>query len=209
MSLSLTDQLDFGLLELGLTNDSAVIESLLAYLSLLEQWNSTFNLVADADSGSMVSRHLLDSLAIQPYLTGTRIIDFGTGAGLPGIPLAILNPDKEFILIDSNGKKTRFLFQVKIALNLSNVTIENCRIEHYQSKQQIDMVMCRAFSSLEDIVTKSQQLLSSGSKLLAMKGRYPEQEINRLPDDFEVTSTERLTIPGSDSQRFLIEIKRR
>ncbi len=209
MSLSLTDQLDFGLLALGLTNDSAVIESLLAYLSLLEQWNSTFNLVADADSGSMVSRHLLDSLAIQPYLTGTRIIDFGTGAGLPGIPLAILNPDKEFILIDSNGKKTRFLFQVKIALNLSNVTIENCRIEHYQSKQQIDMVMCRAFSSLEDMVTKSQQLLSSGSKLLAMKGRYPEQEINCLPDDFEVTSTERLTIPGSDSQRFLIEIKRR
>jgi 16S rRNA (guanine527-N7)-methyltransferase len=135
-------------------------------------------------------------------------VDFGSGGGLPGIPLAIINPDKKFVLIDSNGKKTRFLFQVKTELALSNVSVENCRIEHYQNKQQIDMVMCRAFSTLEDAVDKLQPLLSNDCSLLAMKGIYPEEEISKLPEGFEVSQATRLEIPGITSQRHLLEVKR-
>lgn len=194
---------------MGLVCPEGALASLLAYLKLLKKWNSSFNLSGVSDVETMVSRHLLDSLAVSPHLCGKLFIDIGSGAGLPGIPLAILNPDKHFILIDSNGKKTRFLFQAKIELNLDNITVENCRVEHYQSKQQIDMVMCRAFSTLEGIVTKIQPLFSSSCKLLAMKGHYPEDEITELPVEFEVTKTIKLKIPGSDSQRHLIEIMHR
>lgn len=203
-----TRELKAGLLALSIHASSNQIEQLLQYLQLLEKWNTTFNLSGITDVSEMVSAHLLDSLSLSPHLLGENFVDVGSGAGLPGVPLAILHPEKNFILIDSNGKKTRFLFQVKLALNLDNITIENCRIEHYQSPQQIDMVMCRAFSSLEDTVSKTQQLLKKGSKLLAMKGRFPEQEINQLPVDFEVISIAKLGIPGSNSQRHVIEIGR-
>ncbi|PCJ24283.1 MAG: 16S rRNA (guanine(527)-N(7))-methyltransferase RsmG [SAR86 cluster bacterium] len=209
MSESIIKELEQGIQEMGLVCPEGALASLLAYLKLLKKWNSSFNLSGVSDVETMVSRHLLDSLAVSPHLCGKLFIDIGSGAGLPGIPLAILNPDKHFILIDSNGKKTRFLFQAKIELNLDNITVENSRVEHYQSKQQIDMVMCRAFSTLEGIVTKIQPLFSSSCKLLAMKGHYPEDEITELPVEFEVTKTIKLKIPGSDSQRHLIEIMHR
>lgn len=201
-------ELQAGMHALNITANEKQIASLLQYLNLLRKWNASFNLSGITEINEMVSVHLLDSLSLSPYLQGEHFVDAGTGAGLPGIPLAIIHPDKHFTLIDSNGKKTRFLFQVKLALNLSNITIENCRIEHYQSPRQIDMVMCRAFSSLEDTVSKTQQLLKKGSKLLAMKGRYPDQEIDQLPAGFEVTSIAKSGIPGSDSQRHVIEIGR-
>jgi 16S rRNA (guanine527-N7)-methyltransferase len=209
---STEQELGKGLQMLGLPYTAGQLASLVQYLKLLEKWNRSYNLVAASDSSSMVSRHLLDSLAIQPFLAGSSIVDMGSGAGLPGIPLAILNPHKEFVLVDSNGKKTRFLFQVKTTLKMDNISVENCRIEHYQSHRQIDMVMCRAFSSLADVVAKSQHLLSSGDKrckLLALKGRYPEQELALLPADFVASSIKKLQIPGSDSQRHLVEIVRR
>ena len=193
---------------LGLSFADHVFAALDVYLQLLIKWNSSFNLSGISDPGEMVSRHLLDSLAISPYITGNLIADIGTGAGLPGIPLAIANPDKHFILIDSNGKKTRFLFQVKLALKLSNITIENSRIEHYQSNQQIDIVMSRAFSSLSDMAAKSVHLLAQDGFLLAMKGRYPEQEIDELIDGFVVAKVSKLEIPGEDGERHLIEIRR-
>lgn len=195
-----------GLQALNLQASEAQISALLHYLQLLAKWNAKFNLSGITAIDEMVSIHLLDSVSLSPFLKGEIFVDAGTGAGLPGIPLAIMNPEKQFILIDSNGKKTRFLFQVKLALKLHNITIENCRIEHYQSTRQIDMVMCRAFSSLEDTVCKTQQFLRTGSKLLAMKGRFPEQEIDELPTDFMVTSVAKSGIPGSDSQRHVIEI---
>ncbi len=203
---SLEKELEQGLHTLGLESSERVLHLLMKYIRLLNKWNSTFNLSGVTDIESMVSRHLLDSLSLNRFLAGTRFLDIGSGAGLPGIPLAILNPQKQFVLVDSNGKKTRFLFEVKTTLGLTNISIENCRIEHYQSPQQIDMVMCRAFSTLEDVVTKAQHLLSSGSALLAMKGRYPEQEILSLPDDFEITRVVKLEIPGNKSQRHLIEV---
>lgn len=193
---------------MGLTCPDAALTKLMAYLQLLQKWNSSFNLSGVSDIETMVSRHLLDSLALSPHLHGKLFVDVGSGAGLPGIPLAIVNPDKHFVLIDSNGKKTRFLFQAKIELGLDNVSVENCRVEHYQSQQQIDMVMCRAFSTLEDVVTRLQPIFSSKCKLLAMKGHYPEDEVSQLPDGFEVTKTIKLEIPGSDSQRHLVEVMR-
>lgn len=208
VSVENATELKEGLLALSIKESEQQIAQLLQYLQLLVKWNASFNLSGITDINEMVSVHLLDSVSLSPYLQGEYFVDAGTGAGLPGIPLAILHPEKHFTLIDSNGKKTRFLFQVKLALKLQNIVIENCRIEHYQSPRQIDMVMCRAFSSLEDTVSKTQQLLRKGSKLLAMKGRYPEQEINQLPADFEVKAIAKLGIPGSDSQRHVIEIGR-
>ncbi len=207
MLSSLEKELETGLHALGLKSSERVLNLLLQYLRLLHKWNTKFNLSGVTDIESMVSRHLLDSLSLSRFLKGTRFVDIGSGAGLPGIPLAILNPQKQFVLIDSNGKKTRFLFEVKTTLDLTNISIENCRVEHYQSPQQIDMVMCRALSSLEDLVTKAQHLLSRGSVLLAMKGRYPEQEILSLPDGFEITRVVKLEIPGNQSQRLLIEVR--
>ena len=208
MDKKITTQLKNGIAELGLEVNDSQVEKLLAFLELLKKWNSSFNLSGVTDIESMVSLHLLDSLAVNPHLRGETFVDFGSGGGLPGIPLAILNPNKKFVLIDSNGKKTRFLFQVKTELGLGNVSVEKCRIEHYQSKQQIDMVMCRAFSTLEDAVNKLQPLLSNACSLLAMKGIYPEEEISKLPKGFEVSKTIRLEIPGITSERHLLEITR-
>jgi 16S rRNA (guanine527-N7)-methyltransferase len=209
VSESAAQELEAGLRELGITVRDNLIPQLLHYLELLNKWNRSFNLSGVTDVNDMVALHLLDSLSLSPYLRGERFVDAGTGAGLPGIPLAILHPEKHFVLIDSNGKKTRFLFQVKVALKLSNITIENCRIEHYQSDEQIDMVMCRAFSSLEDTVLKTRQLLTRGCVLLAMKGRFPQQEVDQLPPGYAVTAISKLGIPGSESQRHVIEISRR
>ena len=200
------EELRQGLGELGLFATDQQLNLLLRYLLLLDKWNASFNLSGVVEINSMVSRHLLDSLAINAHLQGSVFVDIGSGAGLPGIPLAILNPENHFILVDSNGKKTRFLFQAKTELGLANIDVENCRIEHYQSAQQIDMVMCRAFSALGDAVSKSQHLLEKEGKFLAMKGRYPEDEIAALPNCFEISKTTKLQIPGNDSERHLIEI---
>jgi len=203
---SIEEELRQGIVKLGLFATDQQINLLLNYLVLLNKWNASFNLSGVEEINSMVSRHLLDSLSINAHLKGSVFIDIGSGAGLPGIPLAILNPKNHFILVDSNGKKTRFLFQVKTELGLANIDVENCRIEHYQSNQQIDMVMCRAFSAIGDVVSKSQHLLKKEGKILAMKGRYPEDEIAALPDGFEISKTIKLEIPGNESERHLVEV---
>jgi 16S rRNA (guanine527-N7)-methyltransferase len=175
----------------------------------------------------MVPLHLLDSLAISPYLEGERILDIGSGAGLPGIPLAIANPDKNFVLLDSNGKKTRFLFQVKVALELSNVEVVDARVDEYLSTPdtgEFSLITCRAFSSLSSIVKMIEKPLASGTKLLAMKGVYPHHEIAELQQDntlnstpnkasstdlnnyYKVESVIELTVPGVESQRHLVLI---
>lgn len=202
------DELQKGIAALSLDCSEVNLNALLGYIDLLNKWNSAYNLLGSNESSALVSRHILDSLSINRYLDGKLIADIGAGAGLPGIPLAILNPDKNFVLIDSNGKKTRFMFQAKIQLGLDNISVENCRIEHYQSKRQIDMVMCRAFSTLADALTMLQPIFSEECKLLAMKGQYPEEELARLPVGFELSRSIKLDVPGSESQRHLIEVGR-
>lgn len=208
MTESIREGLHRGISSLSLNCSEEQLVSLLAYIELLKKWNSAYNLLGANETPDLVSRHILDSLSINPHIEGNLIADIGAGAGLPGIPLAILNPDKRFVLIDSNGKKTRFMFQAKIQLGLGNITIENCRIEHYQSKQQIDMVMCRAFSTLTDALAMLQPIFMDSCRLLAMKGYYPHDEIAQLPEGFELTKSIKLEVPGSESQRHLIEVMR-
>lgn len=208
----MTDQLQLrieqGLQALTTSYNTEQIHKLAQYVQLLQKWNASFNLVADASTEVILSKHIFDSLSISPYVSAGCVLDVGTGAGFPGIPLAIVQPQTYFILLDSNGKKTRFLFQVKLALELDNVSVENCRIEHYQSNRQIDIVTCRAFSSLPDMVEKTASILAEGSRLLAMKGRCQEQELAALTSDYKITNIEQLNLPGENAERHLIQVER-
>ena len=219
--------LEQGLRDLALGVPANAQQKLLHYLHLIVKWNKHFNLSGITAIQEMVPLHLLDSLAISPYLEGERILDIGSGAGLPGIPLAIANPDKNFVLLDSNGKKTRFLFQVKVALELSNVEIVDARVDEYLSTAdtgEFSLITCRAFSSISSIVKMIEKPLASGTKLLAMKGVYPHDEIAELQQDKTINSTSNkasstdldncykvesvieLTVPGVESQRHLVLI---
>ena len=171
---------------------------LLDYLRLLDKWNRRFNLSGVTDIGEMLERHVLDSLSIAPRVSGQIIVDAGSGAGLPGIPLAVLFPGKQFVLVDSNGKKTRFLLQVKLELGLDNVSIEHCRIEDYGGPA--DLVVCRALATLAECAGKTQHMLSRGATLLAMKGRHPGEELARLPAAFRVAFMERVHAPGASNR---------
>ncbi len=191
-------------MNLRLTESRAGV--LLEYLRLLEKWNSRFNLSAVLDIEQMLDRHLLDSLSISPWMVDDTVVDAGSGAGLPGIPLAVLFPKKRFVLVDSNGKKNRFLLQAKLTLGLTNVEVEQCRIELYQGPA--DLVVCRALATLAESAEKTRQLLAKGAALLAMKGRYPAEELANLPPAFAVEFVERLRVPGA-ADRHLVGIKLR
>lgn len=174
------------------------------FLTLLEQWNKVFNLTAIRDPLEMVVLHILDSLSIIPYLHGTTLLDVGTGAGLPGIPLALINPNKKWTLLDSNSKKTRFLTHVKQELKLNNVEIVHTRSEVWQPQQCFDSIITRAFSSLTEMVEKTQHLLSPNGQFLAMKGMYPGKEIEELPKNIKVIGVHPLKIKGLDAERCLV-----
>ncbi len=193
---------------LGVNCDQTMVNKISRYLDELLKWNKHFNLLGPSAAEGIKSKHILDCLAVSPFLSAETILDVGTGAGLPGIPLAIVNPQKNFVLLDSNGKKTRFLFQVKVALGLTNVQVENCRIESYQSKRQIDIVTSRAFASLRDMVDLSQHLLNERGLWVAMKGRYPDNEIAELPSSAKLINVEKLSIPGEEGERHLVRLQR-
>ncbi|MDC1527763.1 16S rRNA (guanine(527)-N(7))-methyltransferase RsmG [Gammaproteobacteria bacterium] len=205
-TLSLTEQLKTGLSSLDLDLDNEKVEQLVQYLQLLDKWNKAYNLSGIKEVQRMVAYHLLDSLAIVPHIDGNIILDVGTGAGLPGIPLAICFPEKRFLLLDSNGKKTRFLFQVKMELGLDNVEVFHNRLETFQSQEQIDIVLCRAYATLAKVVSQCGHLMKADCRLLAMKGQFPEEEIVELPASFRFVKTNELNVPGVDGTRHLIEI---
>ncbi len=154
----------------------------------------------------MVTRHLLDSLAIAPYLRGRRFLDVGTGAGLPGVPMALVFPEREFHLLDSNGKKTRFLFQVKTALCLDNMVVHHARVESFHVAEPFDTVLSRAFASLQDMVHGCRHLLAPGGRLLAMKGVHPAQELEAVRQECLEMTVYPLVVPGLGEQRHLVEI---
>ncbi len=199
------------LLKLGLTDLNQVcsehqIKQLLRYVTLLDRWNSAFNLTAITDPKEMLVKHLFDSLAVGPYLSGQKFIDVGTGAGLPGVPLAITNTHRNFDLLDSNGKKTRFLFQVRTRLGLNNISEIQQRVAEHWTDIGYDGIISRAFASLSDMVKNTSHLLSPGGKYYAMKGRVMVTEIQALPVDVEVESILKLTVPGLNEERHLIVI---
>jgi len=193
-------QLSQGLAEMKLAASEQQQRQLLDYLALLEKWNRAFNLTAVRDPEKMVSRQLLDSLSIQHLLKGERILDVGSGAGLPGIPLAILNPRRSFILLDTNGKKTRFLRQAKLELGLDNVQVEQTRVEQYQPLQRFDIITSRAFASLPDMISLTRHLLAPGGCWLAMKAAVPQDELVALPAGLQL-EIQLLVVPGEVAQR--------
>ncbi|PIE25170.1 MAG: 16S rRNA (guanine(527)-N(7))-methyltransferase RsmG [Neptuniibacter caesariensis] len=193
-------------LELELTEYQ--INQLIRYLNLLIKWNKAYNLTAVRDPIEMVNRHLVDSLSIVPYIEGKRIIDVGSGPGLPGIPLAICYPDLAVTTLDSNGKKTRFQLQVKGELGLENLMVVNERVENCDF-EPFDQVISRAFASLEDMINWTKQLCHEEGVFLAMKGLYPEEELSALPDGFELKACYRLNVPGAEGERHLLVLGRR
>lgn len=204
----LRQQLDIGLEQLGLVLPQPVREQLLAYRELLGQWNRAYNLTAVRDPAEQVQKHLLDSLAVLPWLQGMRVLDVGTGAGLPGIPLALACPDRQFTLLDSLGKRLRFLFQVKKTLGLDNVTLIESRIEAYRPEVGFDTVISRAFASLADFARLSGHCLAESGCLLAMKADCPAAELSALPKPFIVGAIHPLPALPGVGLRQLVEIRR-
>ncbi|MCW7555393.1 16S rRNA (guanine(527)-N(7))-methyltransferase RsmG [Endozoicomonas gorgoniicola] len=195
-------------LSVSLTEEQA--DLLTRYVELLAKWNKAYNLTAVRDINEMVSRHILDSLSIAPYMTGDFLMDVGSGPGLPGMIMAIMYPEKQFTLLDSNGKKTRFMTQAKMELGLNNVRVENTRCESFQAEQPFDVIMSRAFSSLLDMVEGTHHLLSPEGTFLAMKGLYPEEELQELyavRPDIKETGSHILSVPGCEAQRHLVMLK--
>lgn len=189
--------LSIGLITLGLSLPLHAQNQLLDYLKLLQKWNKTYNLTAITDFDKMISYHLLDSLSVSPYLTGENIVDVGSGAGLPGIPLAIYFPKKKFTLIDSVGKKTRFISHAVAELGLQNVTVMNVRAEEYQTPHAFDTMIVRAVASIDDLVPIAKHLLQKNGMLLMMKS-------DEFPAKKYEARIEQIKVPGVDTQRTLI-----
>lgn len=178
---------------------------LVGYVELLNKWNKAYNLTSVRDPEDMLVKHILDSIVVSPYLEGQRFIDVGTGPGLPGIPLAIMNPDKQFFLLDSLGKRIRFIKQVLHELNMSNVTTVQSRVEEFTPEDGFDGVLSRAFASIQDMLDWCQHLpKENGGRFLALKGLLPEGEIEQLPDWCNVISIKPLQVPELDGERHLV-----
>ena len=192
--------LEEGIRELGYPVPS---DKLLQYLHLLDKWNQAYNLTAVRDIEAMVTRHIIDSLAILPWVKGAQLLDVGTGAGLPGIPLAIARPDLHVVLLDSNGKKIRFLHEVKRMLSLVNVDIIQTRVENYHPSHGFDTVTSRAFSDLAHMTKLTQHLIATDGIWLAMKGRWPEAELAGLQHPYRVESYQ---VPSLDGDRCCVII---
>ncbi|TSF36648.1 16S rRNA (guanine(527)-N(7))-methyltransferase RsmG, partial [Salmonella enterica subsp. enterica serovar Derby] len=180
---------------------------LVAYVDMLHKWNKAYNLTSVRDPNEMLVRHILDSIVVAPYLQGQRFIDVGTGPGLPGIPLAIVLPDAHFTLLDSLGKRVRFLRQVQHELKLENITPVQSRVEAYPSEPPFDGVISRAFASLNDMVSWCHHLPGEKGRFYALKGQLPGDEIALLPDNFSVESVEKLRVPHLEGERHLVIIK--
>jgi len=194
-----------GLQRLDISSDESQLEALLKFIKLIEKWNKTYNLTAVRNREEMARLHILDSLSVLPYIKGNRVADIGTGAGLPGIPLAIFLPHVEFTLVDSNSKKTRFVQQAILELKLKNVTVIHARVESFQPETVFSTVMMRAFASLQDIMHLTKHLIDPLGILLAMKGQQPDaEEIKALTTPSSIIQ---LNVPGVEAERCLIRIE--
>ena len=206
MSASLLVQLQQGVEAMDLKPNDLPLQSYLSYIELLVQWNSAYNLTAIRDPEKMLAYHVLDSLSILPFIHGNDCLDIGTGAGLPGIILALAKPDTQWVLLDGNNKKTRFVQQAVMTLNLKNVEVVCSRIEKYQAEHRFSTIVSRAFTSLADFYACSHHLLAPGGSLLAMKGPDPEDEISALPAEDVSTKITSLSVPGVTAGRTLVQI---
>jgi 16S rRNA (guanine527-N7)-methyltransferase len=207
-SAAIRRTLDAGLrdLDLPLTEEQRTL--LTDFLGLLSRWNRTWNLTAITDPREMVARHLIDSLSVLDLLSGHRVLDVGSGAGLPGIPLAVASPDREFVLLDSNGKRTRFMTHAAGRLGLANISVVRSRVEDYHDESGFDTVISRAFASLTDFVLLSGHLCAPTGRLVAMKGRSDVEETSRVPAGWVLEEIRPLKVPGVEGQRHAIVLGR-
>ena len=193
-------------LDLDLSNPQ--IDALLGYLALMHKWNKAYNLTSVRDPKEMLQKHILDSLAVAPYIHSKSYIDVGTGPGLPGIPLSIVCPSASFTCLDSLGKRVRFMKQVVHELKLTNVEPIQSRVEQHQPDKPYDGVLSRAFASLSDMLTWCEHLIDSSGEFLALKGQYPQDELADIPDNIALVSTHKLEVPYMVGERNLIVLKK-
>jgi 16S rRNA (guanine527-N7)-methyltransferase len=203
---TLQSSLEQGIAALGLDLPGQAVPRLLDYLALLQRWNAAYNLTAVRDPAEMVTRHLLDSLAILPYVQGETLADLGTGPGLPGAVLAIAAPGRQILLVDSNGKKVRFLREAIRALKLEGVRALQSRVEDVEGR--FDCITARAFASLADMLGWGGHLLAPDGVWLAMKGKSPDEELPGVPAGFAVRGTHALAVPGLEAERHLVVLSR-
>ena len=203
-----SDRLLLATQTLGLSVSPDQIEQLVAYVDLLEKWNRAYNLTAIRDRREIVDRHLIESLSIAPFLSGDSRVDVGTGAGLPGIPLAIIEPGVHYVLLDSNGKKTRFLSEVKRALALSNINVETTRVESWRPGRHFDAVVTRAFADLGTTLERVDHLMGSQGMLFAMKTESASKEVAEMPPNIEHVASWDISVPGRDWPFQLLAIRR-
>src|SRR5216684_964927 len=180
--------------------------ALLDFVLLLDKWNQAYNLTAVRDPQQMITRHILDSLSVLPFVKGPRVLDVGSGAGLPGIPLALAQPQLDFVLLDSNAKKTRFITQAVADLRIKNVEIAQERVEKYQPRKKFNTLISRAFASIADMLASTGHLADAGAEFLAMKGVYPQEELAAIPQHYQASSVQALQVPGLDAARHLVII---
>ena len=197
-----------GAAEIGLSLGRGERDKLLEYLALLEKWNQVYNLTAIRDREKMVSGHLLDCLAVIPYVTGTRVLDAGSGAGFPGIPIALARPDIQVVLLDSNHKKAAFLRQAVADLQLNNATVVCERVETWLAGEKFDCIISRAFAEIAEFIALTGHLLAPGGVFAAMKGVHPYEEIERLRANFRVRQVHAFAVPGLGAERHLVMIER-
>lgn len=197
-------QLTQGLAALDVALAPGQVDELMAYLALLAKWNKVYNLTAVREASKMVSHHVLDSLAVLSYLGRGSLLDVGSGGGLPGIPLAIARPEMPVTLLDSNQKKTAFLRQAAIELQLANVEVACERVEGYAPAKLFDTIISRAFADLGEFVTAARHLLAPGGVLAAMKGVHPHEEIAHFPPGFSLLEVHKLAVPGVGAERHLL-----
>lgn len=200
--------LSSGASKLGIALSETQATALIRLLDELDDWNQRMNLTAIRERPHQITKHLLDSLSIQSFLHGNRVCDIGTGAGFPGIPLAIVNPDREFTLVDSTAKKLKFIDHVAQLLNLHNITTVHTRAETYRPDARFDVVVSRAVGPVNQFVQWAGHLCVGGGRLLAMKGRYPHDELGKLPNGWKLAAVHKLEVPGLDEERHLVEICR-
>lgn len=204
----MSDAIAQGAASMGITLPDGAAQSMERHLALVEKWNRVHNLTAVREAAQMVVVHVLDSLTLLPHLgEAKRVVDVGTGAGFPGIPLAIARPEVSFTLLDSSHKKCTFLEQARAELGLANVEVVCERVEQWRPAERFDAVVSRAFAELSDFVTQSQHLAAPGARFLAMKGVYPFEEIARMPPSHRVAQVVELLVPSLDAKRHLVMLE--
>ncbi len=201
---ALLPRLSAGIEQLGLAISLEKQQQLLDFLQLLTKWNAHFNLTAITTAEKMLTHHLLDSLAVAPFISGKRILDVGSGAGFPGIPLALCFPEQQWLLLDSNGKKTRFLLQAKASLGLENVAVVQSRIEQFYAEECFDVIISRALGSIKELLAQTQEICCPGGHWLFMKGARPDQELAEIDQPYVVHA---LQVPELDAERHLVVVK--